>query len=141
MGTWEALDHTADLALRVTGNDLPDLFVTAARGLFAFLTAGETAAAESATPLTESATITLTSFDLETLLVDWLNELLYLAGGEPLKVYSEFTITELTPITLQATARGEPVAQHAACVKAATFHNLAVRQTAAGFETEIVFDT
>ena len=37
MGTWEELEHTADVGLRVEGDDLGDLFATAAFGMFALI--------------------------------------------------------------------------------------------------------
>ncbi len=136
MGTWQELDHTADLALRVAGVDLADLFATAARGMASLLVEPE------AVTLSESALVTLSAPDVETLLVDWLNELLYLGErGKALSVYTAFEFATLTPTSLRATAYGGAVDHYEAVVKAATFHNLEIRKTPEGYETEIVFDT
>jgi SHS2 domain-containing protein len=37
VGTVATFDHTADVGLRITGNDLDDLFRTAAEGVFDYI--------------------------------------------------------------------------------------------------------
>ena len=133
MGRWQEIEHTADLALHLWADDLSDLFTTAARGMFSlFVVAGETQP--------ETKTLTLRSFDVETLLIDWLNELLYLLETEDL-AYTAFEFTHLTRKKLEATLHGGPVREYIGYVKAATFHDLRVVATPEGYETEIVFDT
>ena len=134
MGYWEEIEHTADLALRLWGGDLPDLFVTAARGMFSlFVKIDDTA------PI-ETTMLTLAALDVETLLIDWLNELLYLVEVQGI-AYTIFEFVHLTPTALTATLHGGPVAAYIAYVKAATFHDLKVVATSEGYKTEIVFDT
>lgn len=134
MGRWQEIDHTADLALHLWADDLPDLFVTAARGMAALVADVDTVTPEHAVPLT------LDALDVEMLLVDWLNELLYLDEVQGL-LCTRFSFEALSPTHLQATAYGGPAAERLGYVKAATFHNLVVRQTPQGYETEIVLDT
>ena len=43
MGTIEVFDHTADVGLRIRGDDLDDLFRTAAEGLFDYVVANREA--------------------------------------------------------------------------------------------------
>lgn len=135
MGRWEEIDHTADLALHLWGADLADLFATAARGMFALMVDLERI------PLTEERRLTLQAADVEILLVDWLNELLYWGEREELSAYREFDFLELTSTLLEVRVRGGPATEYHGYIKAATFHNLEVRVTEAGYETEIVFDT
>jgi len=136
MGHWEERDHTADLALHVWGEDLPDLFAAAAKGMASLLVD------LAQVPTTQRESVVLAAPDVETLLVDWLNELLYLGEmGETLSAYVAFEFQVLTPTSLEAVIYGGPVAGYREGIKAATFHNLAVRRTAEGYETEIVFDT
>ncbi|HOU15511.1 MAG TPA: archease [Anaerolineae bacterium] len=134
MGRWQEIEHTADLALHLWANDLPDLFATAARGMFTFIAADDGAAPTRAIP------VTLEALDVETLLIDWLNELLYWTEIEGL-IFTAFEFERLTPTHLTATAYGKPITEYGKYVKAATFHDLAVRATPEGYETEIVFDT
>ena len=134
MGRWQEIDHTADLALHLWGDDLRDLFITAARGMFALIVP------LGAIQPDQTAIITLEALDIETLLVDWLNELLYLAEVQGI-AFAFIEIAHVSATRLQATVRGAPVTDYLNYVKAATFHNLIVTQTTDGYETEIVFDT
>ncbi len=133
MGKWEEIDHTADLALHLWADDLAALFITAARGMFSLVAAPQ----EEGT--SRALAISLTALDVETLLVDWLNELLYLSETESL-VFTGYELSHLTPTALEATVTGKPVAMYYNYIKAATFHNLSVDMTPDGYETEIVFD-
>jgi len=133
MGRWLELDHTADLALHVWGRDLTDLFVAAATGMFSLL-------AEAAPGgVRVRFEMHLTAPDAESLLVDWLNELLYLCETQDF-VGTEFVFAILTPMELHAEVAGLPVGERRADIKAATYHMLAVAAAEAGYETEIVFD-
>jgi SHS2 domain-containing protein len=134
MGRWEEVEHTADLALHVWATDLADLFVTAAQGMAALITDPDTVTPERV------YSVALTAPDLEGLLVDWLNELLYLGEREGL-VFTRFEGLTVTPPHLEALAWGGVPSERHTYIKAATFHNLAVRATPAGYETEIVLDT
>ena len=133
MGHWQEIDHTADLALHLWANDLSDLFATAARGMFSFV-----AVVDAAEPA-RAVTVTLSALDVETLLVDWLNELLYRTESEGV-AFTAFEFEHLSPTRLTATAHGRPVSEYLSHIKAATFHNLSIATTPDGYETEIVFD-
>lgn len=133
MGTWEEIDHTADLALRVRGANLEDLFTAAAQGMFAL------SAASAPGGSLHRETFTLSAPDVETLLVDWLNELLYLSERHDV-AFTAFAFDDLTSERLAATVSGRPIATRRAGIKAATFHNLEVTRTSDGYATEITFD-
>ena len=133
MGRWQELDHTADLALHVWGRDLTDLFEAAATGMFSLLAEADRGGAPVRYELH------LTAQDAESLLVDWLNELLYLCETQDF-VGTEFVFATLTATALHAEVAGLPVAERLAGIKAATYHMLAVVAAEAGYETEVVFD-
>jgi len=134
MGHWQEIEHTADLALHLWAADLPDLFATAAQGMLALFVEVDDAAPG------EMADLTLSALDVEMLLIDWLNELLYFVEVQGV-AFTTFEFSELTPTTLTATLHGGPVRAYTGYVKAATFHDLRVVVTPEGYETEIVFDT
>ncbi|MCS7208461.1 MAG: archease [Fimbriimonadales bacterium] len=71
MGVFQILEHTADKGLEAQASSLPELFETAARGLFRLMIDPD------AYPPTETTEIELTAPDLEMLMVKWLNELVY----------------------------------------------------------------
>ncbi len=134
MGYWCEVDHTADLALHIQGRDLADLFITAALGMSHLIALPDTTSPGRLVPLA------LTAPDVETLLVDWLNELLYLGEMEEI-VFMEGDFSELSPVRLVGQVLMLPIAEYRNYVKAATYHNLRVRKTTNGYTTTIVFDT
>ncbi|RMF37584.1 MAG: archease [Chloroflexi bacterium] len=129
----EEIEHTADWAIHVRGRDLAELFTRAAQGMYALVTD-----LSKVRPLVERK-VALESFDAETLLVDWLGELLWYTESEGL-VFSQFEVQEITPTRLQAIVRGEVVSDLEKQIKAVTFHNLAIHRTEEGYEVTIVFD-
>lgn len=130
---FEEIEHTADVAIRVWGRDLAELFVAAAYGM-----ACQLADPSSITP-TEERTISLEACDVETLLVAWLGELLYLDERDDC-VLIDFDFREITPTRLQAVGRGGPPRERRGHIKAATFSDLEIHCTAEGCETTVVFD-
>jgi len=131
---FEEIDHTADRAIRAHGSTVAELFAHAALGMFSLMTDPEEVAPE------KEYLIELEALDLETLLVNWLNELLFLRETEKV-LFKEFDILELTSTRLLARARGSLGQPTKAVVKAATFHHLAIESHPDGYEATVVFDT
>ncbi len=133
MKRFEEVEHTADIAIHVWGRDLAELFANAAYGM----------ACQMADPETVEQTveqhIELEAYDTETLLVSWLGELLYL-GDRDDHIFTDFDILEISPTRLRAVVRGGPAQEHHGHIKAATFSDMEIVHTDAGYETEIVFD-
>jgi len=129
---FKEIEHTADYALYVWGQDLPELFLDAARGMNA-LTGGQ--------PGQPAVTreIALEASDLETLLVGWLEELAFLMEVEG-EIFDRFTLSELSPTSMSVQISGGPAENVDKLIKAITFHELAIQQTAEGYQTTIVFD-
>jgi SHS2 domain-containing protein len=134
---YRQLPHTADLAWRLWGASIPELFENAGRALSATLT--------DRRYLRRRATreVSLTSVDREALLVDWLNHLLYLFDIEGF-LGRDFQVESLTPGGLKARVTGESFdpARHPARtgVKAATFHQLSIVPVKDGWEATVVLD-
>ncbi|HEX2923549.1 MAG TPA: archease, partial [Chloroflexota bacterium] len=91
----------------------------------------------------ESREVELTSAEPDTLLVDWLNELLYLFDAEQL-LLCRFDVLILPGEALRATVYGERVdpARHLVKmgIKAATYHMLELKCEPAGCEARVIFD-
>ena len=130
---FEEIEHTADLAIRAYGRDMSELFANAAHGMFALMV--EHSAEE---PICERE-VSLEGMDQESLLVDWLNELIYLHEVEG-ETYSQFDIETLSPTQLKAHVTGGPTKSKTKAIKAATFHELAIEEMADGLVATIVFD-
>jgi SHS2 domain-containing protein len=129
------IEHTADLALRVWGADLPALFTHAAQGMFHLMRC------PPSTDETRSVAyeIALCADDLETLLVDWLGELLYLAQRDA-ACLERYEFAALEGASLQATASGRAPRHPARAIKAVTYADLAIRRVSDGYETIVTFD-
>ena len=131
---FEEIEHTADLAIRAYGRDMRELFANAAHGMFALMV--EPSLLEE--PICERE-VSLEATDYEGLLVDWLNELIYLHEVEG-ETYSQFAIETLSPAKLKAHVIGGPTRSKTKAIKAATFHDLAIEETANGLVATVVFD-
>ena len=132
---FEEIEHTADYALRIRGRDLGELLYNAALGLNSLM---RPEFGEPATKPVERQ-IELEALDAESLLVEWLGELAYLAETE-LLAFTEFDLQQAEPERLKATVRGARTVRFQKHIKAVTFHNLAIVRSAAGLEVTVVFD-
>ena len=128
------MEHTADWAIRVRGRGLRHLLLSAAWGMNSLLVADL-----NAVPLSEERHLVLQAFDRESMLVEWLSELAYLVESESL-IFREFDLETVTESELQATVRGGPAPELQKHIKAVTYHDLEVVETAAGLEATVVFD-
>jgi SHS2 domain-containing protein len=133
-GYWQEVDHTADWALRVRGDDLRALYEHAALGMLE-LAGGE---ADPAEPRI-ARTFTLSAPDSETLLVDWLTELLILIEDDGI-VFDRVEVHHADDHSLEAAVSGRAGGGFAKHIKAVTFHNLKITCADGGCETTIVFD-
>jgi SHS2 domain-containing protein len=134
MTPYEELPHTADVRLRVIGDTLADLFAQAAEGMYSLMNwqgAGGEALVE---------TLALQASDTETLLVDWLSELLYRSEVSE-AVYTHFDV-QAEGSGLRASVRGLRGGAPVKIIKAVTYHDLRITVRDDGvFEATITFDT
>lgn len=133
---FEEIGHTAEVGLRVRGEDLAELFVNAARGMMTLILPD---IADVEPEITRK--VELDAMDLEVLLVDWLSELLYLHETE-YELYSQFEVHDISSTQLRAEAKGGPVKgrdlrKH---IKAVTFNDLKIEETDEGFTATVIFD-
>ena len=119
---YRLLDHTADALIEAYGETLSERFANAAYAMFDQITD-----AESVRP-TGEAKISLTADSAEQLLVDFLQELLFMHDTENV-VFVEFDV-DTDGRALEAIARGDEFDknrhQKRAVVKGVTYHNLKI---------------
>jgi SHS2 domain-containing protein len=131
------LDHPADLGIEAFGKDLAGAFVQAAFALMSVILDPQKI------DCTQSRAIVLEGVDREHLLVKWLTEVLYLYDGQGFAA-GHFVISELSSTGLKATLTGEPfdAIKHAPRldVKAITYHQLLVEETAEGTKVRVFLD-
>jgi len=133
---FETIDHTADVGIIAYGADISQAFANAARALFSLIT--ELDDVEEVL----HRDIELTAPDEESLLVEWLNQLIYLFDTENI-IFRRFDITRLNHTQLKARSYGEKVdsSKHRlkTGVKAATYHMLQVDKDD-GCRVQVLFD-
>jgi SHS2 domain-containing protein len=131
---FEEIEHTADRALRLWAPDFESLLILAARGMARILL-GSTP--QGPTPVRKR--ISLEAFDRESLLVAFLQELLYSAESDRV-LFPKLEIERLTDQAIVATAHGIQVPGLATEIKAVTYHGLEIVETERGVEAVVVFD-
>jgi SHS2 domain-containing protein len=130
---FEEIEHTADRAFRARGRDLEDLLVNAARAMHALEgihTSGETSATQD---------LEVEGIDPESLLVNWLNEILFLEQQHQV-LCEKFQILELNGFHVRARVETRKCREYQSGIKAVTFHNLKICRTPLGLEAEVVVD-
>ena len=133
MKRFEEIPHTADWSFRAFGRDLNELFENAAGAIFAL----EGAESESGVEIERA--VEISGIDYESLLVNWLSELLYMQESHR-EVYRRFQVKSLTPTGLHAHVYGTPFKNLDKVIKAVTYHNLKIEQTASGWQAVVVVD-
>ena len=133
---FEVLNHTADVGIVAYGADMNEAFANAAKGLFSLITELDDVEEEM------HRDIELTAPDQESLLVEWLNELIYLFDAEQI-IFKRFDITQLDNTHLKARSYGHKVdsSRHKlkTGVKAATYHMLEIDKSN-GSKVQVLFD-
>ena len=133
---FEIINHTADVAIRAYGVDMKQAFANAAKALFSLIT--ELDNVEDVL----HRDIELTATDQESLLVEWLNKLIYLFDAENI-IFKRFDIIRLANTQLEARCYGEKVdrSRHELKigVKAATYHMLKIDKDD-GCQVQVLFD-
>lgn len=134
---FELFSHTADVGLRVRASSREELFAEAARGFTSLLVANP----EAVRPV-ETRTLHVAGEQDDYLLLDWLNELLYLFETERWLCHD--AEVRVVPGELRAVCRGERAEgeRHGLGheVKAITYHGLSVRQIGEQWEAELILD-
>lgn len=130
---FQEVEHTADWAIKVWAPDLEGLLRAAAEGMFRLLEVHPTSDQGTKEQFEVSAD------DAETLLVSWLEELLFLheMHGQAISISN---IKLIDALRLQANVQRLPATKPKKQIKAVTFHQLAIKEHDDRLQTEIVFD-
>jgi SHS2 domain-containing protein len=133
---FEIIDHTADVGIVAYGSDIKELFSNAALALVSLVTDIEDVREDF------RRDVKIQSQDEDGLLVDWLNELIYLLDTEH-TVFRRFDITSLDLGCLEAACYGEAIdpRRHTMRmeVKAATYHMLKIDEYN-GYRVQVILD-
>jgi SHS2 domain-containing protein len=134
---YEYLDISGDAGIRAAGDNLDELFINAALGMYGLVTDPESIRGETA------VIIDVKSHSIEGLLVGWLNELIF-----QLDTYGfigrKVKILKLGDEDISAEVTGEEFDpgrhERRLLLKAATYHGLRIEKHDGGWTAEVIFD-
>ena len=134
---FEILEHTADIGFRARGLTKTELFASAALALESVAVELDQIQPRVPYPLA------VTGEDDESLLVNWLSEVLYYLDGRRV-VMSSFRIDELSAGVVRGQGWGEPLApdrhKPKLIIKGVTYHQLRITKDADGWCAEVYLD-
>ena len=134
---FEILDHTADIGIIAYGADFEELLSNAGLALFSLIT--DLGSIQDRLHLN----LDVRSEDRDSLLVDWLNELIYCFDSKH-TLFNRFDIETMTHTALKATCYGEGFDPNKhrikTGVKAATYHMLRLDTDDNGYKAQIILD-
>jgi len=131
----EELSHTAEVGLRVRASTPAALYARMATAMFELIDAQPDPQAAG-----EWREVAVDSFDAESLMVDWLGELLYLYETTD-QVTAAADIITWSPTRLTARVELRPSAATPAMhIKAVTYHQLRVVEEGDGWMAQVYFD-
>ena len=130
---YREIEHTADWQLEAWAPNLAGLLEQCARGMQALSGVRLDMQAQP-----NGRTLELAAADPESLLVNFLSELLYISEQEGSGV-ERFDL-HLQGLNLHARLRTRPLIGLSKEIKAVTYHNLEVASTPEGLRTQVVFD-
>lgn len=134
---FEIIEHTADIGIVAYGSDLKQVFANAGRGMFSIIADLEQVHETVARRIEASAP------DRESLLVEWLNTLLYIFDVDNL-LLKRFEVTDLSDTKIKARGYGEkadPKRHNIKLgVKAATYHMLNIDTSGGRYSARVILD-
>lgn len=135
--SYEVFEHTADIGLHAYGHTLSELFIHAAQGMESLMVAPEQV------QIVTSREIVVEGHDAVSLLINWLNELIFFFDTEYL-LFRDFELSFMSERRLVARASGEvyDVQRHelSSAIKAVTWHEAAITPIEDGYQARIIFD-
>lgn len=134
---YKVVNHTADIAIIVYGEQLSDIYLNSAFALFDLITELDKVDAQ------ERKSFYIEGLDNEDLLIRWLNELIYCFSTDGW-LAKEVKLIKLATQDLEAETRGEnfnPL-KHTLKneIKAATYHDIKIEKHGSFYQVQIVFD-
>lgn len=135
---YEILEHTADLKIKAKGKSVAEVFKCSAEGMMNFLF-GEIKI-DVRTSLRDVSTETIESSgeNYETLLVNWLSDLLTLSDTKHVFCF-DFEILDLSAKKIRSRLKfisSRPVDD----IKAVTYHGLKISEVDGRFEVAVLYD-
>jgi SHS2 domain-containing protein len=130
---FKPLEHPSDIGIIAFGKDKKEIFENAAFGMFSLM------ADLSRIENKETFKIKISGDNLDSLLINWLNELIFYEDSKK-TLFKDFKIKKLTDTRLEATVSGEKIDRNKHLIyrpiKAATYNQLQIAKD----QARIIFD-
>ncbi len=137
--SYNFIDHTADIAIDVTADSLEELFTASAQAFKEAVVETESGNGE------ETFILKLNSHSIESLLVNFLNELNFRLTYKK-KIFNNINDMKISQTNnnwnLETTLEEDDVAEDKIKteIKSVTYHQMDLKKTEEGYKTIIVFD-
>ena len=135
--SYEIIDHTADLGIVVKGGNIKELFINAANAMTDLMVKADVREKG------RKRKLIVEGDDLPDLMVRYLSEILYLFNGEHMLVRAiEIGSVSSTRLQSRLSVMSLNKGNHEILreIKAVTYHQIAVEETAEGWEARVIFD-
>jgi len=134
--SFDLLEHPADIGFRARGTTLEELFANSAHALVSIILDADIRPVQL-------ISVPGTGADRESLLINWLNEVLYHVDGRRMAL-GTFNVVSVDETSVECVAGGEPRDRDRhpprMGLKAVTYHQLKVARTADGWVAEVYLD-
>ncbi len=128
------MEHPADLKIQAFGKNKKELFLNMAQGMQAALRA------KIRNPKSEIRNVKVKSSSLETLLVDFLSEVLYLIQVNK-EIYQDIKFEKFNDAEIRAKILGKKVESFGEDIKGVTYHDLEIKQNSdKAWQATVLFD-
>ncbi len=135
--SYEPLDISGDVGIRVRGRNIKELFKNTAIGMYSLITNIDTVDKK------KTIHISVESHSLDGLIISWLNELIFHFDTYGF-IGKGIDITKLKDNRINAVLSGDGFDperhEKRLLIKAATYHRLKLEKTEDGWRTEVIFD-
>jgi len=138
MPRYSIIDHPSDAAIEVSGKDSKELFENAAFGMMDMMYDLKSLDIEKYL-LSFNGKVHVTADNLESLLVAWLSELLYISDSKKMQI-SVFHINKMSDNELDAIVLGGRINKVRTAIKAVTYSQMKILKIGGNLKTTIVFD-
>ena len=139
MGDFRFFDHIADVGMEITADSAADLFITAGKGLMEWI------GSPPSTRAVHKSTVNVAADDMDSLLVAWLQELLYRFYHlhSYLMDASAFDL-DMDRLTVKAVLQEkiweESLSHNYREVKAVTYHQLKIERYGPRWRASVILD-
>ena len=135
---YKVIDHPSDIGIEAFGKDIKELFENSAFGMMDMMFDLKYLHPQEYV-LSKQFDVRVSADNLESLLIAWLSELLYISDANKIQ-FSVFNINKMTNNELDAKVLGDKILKVNRFIKAATYNQLEIKKEKGSWKSRVVFD-